>query len=123
MSCDPTWEVCDTVATADATYTASSENTAALNDETVIYGSDIYTSISRAWAIAAAGLMWTSYSWYTSCISAYSAAASVAGTTTANQDLFKSVNGWKYMTYWIYLNMAWGVPSFFVWTANTFIGE
>jgi hypothetical protein len=123
MSCDPTWEVCDTVAKADAAATASTENTAVLDDEVVIYGADIFKSISRTWAIAAAGLFWTSYSWYTACISAYSAAASVNNITTADQDLFKSVNGWKYMTYWIYLNMGWGFLSLPVWTANTFIGE
>ena len=80
MSCDPTWEDCGT----ETPSNQYPDNTNMQEDEEVEYGSDIFNRISRTWAIASAGLWWTSYSWYTSQISAYSAAAEVSSISTAN---------------------------------------
>jgi len=59
MSCDPTWEVCDTPATTSTSD--KGKGTSMADDQVVMDSDDDFIFNTFLWGLAASGLFWTSY--------------------------------------------------------------
>ncbi len=122
MSCDPTWEVCDTPADKPAATASKSDSDLVLDDEVVIEGNDLFVAHARAWALLSSGLFWQSYQGYVSYINTVYSSSSWTGYTDAQKDTYTGVNVWKYLKYSVYLGQLWGLVGSLVWFPNVFLG-